>query len=313
MNKLELIKHGFMESEAIVHKTTSYLCDTISKVKDKERVNAFNVMYSIMRVVDDMVDERKDNSKETINKIKKEIAKWKELVDKCYEQNPDPTPISLAFSDSLSKFRVPKKVWDAFFSSMVGDLNRKDFKNFPDFEKYCFGATCAPTIIYLFILLSKKNGDIYELRDFDYLKTGYNLGIWAYLVHILRDVKKDASCNLFYLPENEIAKFGLSKKDIFEFSKKGTGNLRYKDFVNYYLKKAKGYYLSSIKDTEKCLEKMPKDRAFAVLIILKIYEEIGKRLQVIGERVFSGEKVLPAEDYRSIEEDLIKRMGMENG
>ncbi|MBI3622908.1 squalene/phytoene synthase family protein [Candidatus Pacearchaeota archaeon] len=313
MERNELIKEGLNEAESIISQTTSYLCNAITHVKDKERVDAFNVMYAIMRVADNLVDDRKDNLPENLAFIKKEILKWKEIVDKCYEGNPDLTPISAAFYDSLSKFNVPKNIWNDFFSSMIGDLENRDFWDFLEFQKYCIGATCAPTIIYLFILLSEKNNGVYEVKGFDYIKTGNNLGIWAYMIHILRDVKKDADNKLFYLPERELSKFELKKEDIVNFSKRGTGDLRYLSFVNYYLVKANEYYLNSINDIEVYLRGVSKDRMFAVLIILKIYEEIDKRLQVIGEKIFSGEKVLSAESYKDIEENLMEEIGLKNG
>lgn len=298
MNKAELIQKGKKEAKRIINKSRSYLIKAISGINDEERVNAFNVMYFIMRIVDDLVDEKNSLTKEEISK---EIEKWQRMVLNCYSGKPDKTPVSLAFFESISKFKIPKKVWTNFFNSMRKDISKKSFKAFSEFEKYCLGATCAPTIIYLFIILSEKEGNEYVVNDVNYLKIGRDLGIWAYIVHILRDVKKDADNSLFYIPENELKKFKLKNRDLIIFSKKGRADERYNKFLGYYIKKASGYYIKSIKKTEEQIKKIPKDRAFSILVILKTYKELERRLLLRGETVFSGKKLLSEEEHKKIE------------
>ena len=310
MERTKLIKRGLGEAERVVKNTVSYLCNTISYVKDKERVNAFNVMYAVMRIVDNLVDEREDRSESNNGKIRKEILKWKKMINKCYEGNPEKYPISFAFFESLSKFKIPKEIWDDFFYSMERDIENPKFRDYADFEKYCLGASCSPTIIYLFLLLSEKNKGVYSLSGFDYLGAGRNLGVWAYLIHILRDVKKDADNSLFYLPEKELNKFDLKIEDIIQFSNLGIGDKRYSSFLQYYLKKAEDYHQSSIGNIEIYLKKISKDRRFSVLIILRTYEELAKRLKLSGEKVFSGEKILSVEDYKKIEKDLLEKLNI---
>ena len=305
MDKNQLIQKGIKEAEAIVNKSRSYLIKAISSIEDKERVNTFNVMYSIMRIVDNLVDDKNSLTKE---EVKTEIEKWEKVVLNCYGGNPDQTPISLAFFDSISKFNIPKRVWAAFFNSMKRDIGKKSFKTFPEFEEYCLGSTCSPTIIYLFLLLSEKNKDFYSLSDFDYLETGRNLGIWAYLIHILRDVKKDGDNSLFYLPENELKKFKLKNKDLILFSEKGAADERYNKFLDYYLKKASEYYVKSVNNIEEQIKKLPQDRAFSILIILKTYKELERRLFLCGETVFLGKKLLSEEEYKKIELEVAKTL-----
>ena len=305
MDNSEIIRQGFEEAQRVVDNTTSYLCRAMSLVNDNERVSAFNVMYSIMRIVDNIVDEREDSSKETLERVRKEVESWEEIVNRVYTDNPEQTPISLALLDVLSKFKIPKEIWDDFFESMRRDLGEVSFETFSDFKRYCRGATCSPTIIYLFILLSKKSGEIYKLDNFDYLSAGRNLGTWAYIVHILRDIKKDVDNSLFYLPKEELGKFNLTPDDLLLFSKTENCNEKYEDFLEHYLGVAQSYHDKSISETEDYLKEVPLDRSVAVLGVIRLYEEISRRLLTIKGEIFSGSKPLSKEESQEIVKNLM--------
>ncbi|MFX1253021.1 MAG: phytoene/squalene synthase family protein [Promethearchaeota archaeon] len=311
MRPAELIKKGRLKAEQVVKSSSSHLCKAISHIKDKERLIAFNVTYTIMRIVDDIVDEKQITGiPADREKIKKEVEKWKNRINKCYAGTPEAMPMSLTFFDVIQKFKMPKQLWDDFFFSMERDIENPTFDTFSEFKNYSLGATCAPTTAYLFLLLSEKNGETYDISNFDYTKVGRDLGIWAYMVHILRDVKKDTDNRLFYIPKNELSKFNLTYNDLIDFSESGKTNSDYSDFVEYYLLKADRFYDSSINLVKDYCENIGTDRLFSLFIIDRTYKAIENKIRSVSGNVFSDTKLLSETDLHRISLQLKKEIGV---
>lgn len=311
MNLSNTMMTGEKDVEAFVRSYDSPLCKAISYTKDEERIKAFTVMYAVMRVVDDIVDDKMIDGKNVgKEEILREIAGWRNLVEKSYAGLPTPHPLSVPFRDTITKFKIPERIWDNFFTSMLKDVQNPNLKHFEEFKDYALGAACAPTKIYLFLTLSKNVSGIYTLDDFDYDSAGYNLGIWAYMIHILRDAREDIENNSLYFPDEELAKYHLNKRSLQKIVEKGRSNSDFSSFVSHYISIADSFYQKSIETVESYANTVESPRKFALLLVLRIYKLIEEKIIENRDRLLEDESRSMKLDYPVIVSTLKNELGM---
>ncbi|MBA2620815.1 MAG: squalene/phytoene synthase family protein, partial [Acidobacteria bacterium] len=92
------------------------------------------------------------------------------------------------------------------------------------------------------------------------------LGIAMQLTNILRDVKEDALMNRIYLPQEDLRKFNVTEKQIFD----GVIDSNFIALVKFQIARARDYYEKSYKG----IALLDADARFTVLLALRIYSRI---------------------------------------
>jgi phytoene/squalene synthetase len=311
MDVSQLIEEGEKQAESIVNNTSSHLCHAISYMNDKERVKAFNVMYAVMRTVDDIADGKQINGQAATQEgVIDELNRWIEMVEGAYSGVPIVSPLSLAFHRAIQNFPIPKRLWTSWFNSMMRDVDNPNFRNFEEFKQYSLGAACAPTMIYLFLTLSRKVDGVYTLNDFDYETAGFNLGLWAHLIHILRDARIDIENRLHYFPDEELHKHSLTRESLDEFLNSKEINDDFARFIEYYVEKANTYYQRSITTLENYSNDIEKSRQFSLLIVIRIYKAIEKNILEMKRDLFNRTNWLSRSDQEEIASTLTQELGL---
>lgn len=222
-------------AESIAANDLTNLYRTSCFFRDRERYRAFCAMYAVMRVVDDRVDNllaqphlAPSDRAGTVEAVKA----WRRAVRACSSGHP-PASEDLVrcnhphieellgtFSHAVERFPVPAKLWDDFFAAMLDDLERDRFATYDQFLEYAKGAAVAPTTIYLHLIAAelRENEHVYEVaREFDIMRCGRALGRFAYLAHVLRDLREDIMTGehgLLYLAEDDMAAHGVTVESL---------------------------------------------------------------------------------------------------
>lgn len=312
MDVSKLIEEGEKQAELVVNNSSSHLCHAISYMKNKERVKAFNVMYAVMRIVDDIADCKQISGKAaTEEEVIIELNRWKEMVESAYKDVPIVSPLSLTFHEAIEKFPIPKRLWTNWFNSMERDIDNPYFRNFEEFKHYSLGAACVPTMIYLFLTLSIKVDGVYTLNDFDYETAGFDLGLWAHMIHILRDARIDIEKKLYYFPDEELHKYSLTRKSLDEFLNSKEINDNFAKFIEYYVEKANAYYQRSIVTLENYSKDIEKSRRFSLYIVIRIYKAIEKNILEMKRDLFSRTIWLSRSDQKAIASTLMEELGLQ--
>ena len=91
-------------------------------------------------------------------------------------------------------------------AAMHRDAARGTMEDWADFLDYCEGATVAPTFVFLLLLASDDDGHsvVGAGQLWPHART---LGIYCYIVHIMRDLEKDADAgsHLLTIPRSHFA------------------------------------------------------------------------------------------------------------
>lgn len=187
----------------------------ISKGLSKPRQNLFAPCYASMRLVDDMVDERFLSLNDVDRKGEKDsyldrLSAWEEMsvnaTEGIYEHSrynfklPENVAgaVFRGLSQTLGRSDLGSEPWTTMATAMRRDVEEKPILTWHDFEEYGWGATVSPTAVFLYILTCKYDGkaDLYTGRNgCDLMTQARSIGLFCYLVHIARDLVKDAQKN----------------------------------------------------------------------------------------------------------------------
>ncbi len=163
--------------------------------------DAVYASYAFCRYVDDVVDE---NPEQATADIRKSLDQWEEELERCYAGSPT-RPISVALADAASRYAIPKESFAGLIEGCRMDLVKNRYADFDELMVY--SDLVATTI-------SSMSLAIFGYRDEQALDRGRDLATAFQLTNILRDVGEDTHKDRIYLPQDELARFGVTEVDL---------------------------------------------------------------------------------------------------
>ena len=263
---------------------TNPILDIAAHFWEGERYDAFKICYRSMRVVDDLIDNRKSTFVKISEVEKRQLTA---MVRDWLKEIESATPYDSfhkQLMETRAKFQIPLSPWRKLSKSMIYDLHHEGFRDFPTFLKYSQGAAVAPGSIFMHLCGVVKEREHYRPPHYDIRKAARPLALFCYLVHIIRDFQKDQNNNLNYFADNLVEKNGLNQqllKEIATGSKINPGfrNLmeKYYNFAEYYRRKARLTIDRMSADLEPPYQ-------LSLEIIYNLYLQIFKRIDVLNGR-----------------------------
>jgi len=168
---------------------------------------ALYAIYAYCRVTDDLVDEPgpADPAPEgTADARVERLRAWRAELDASLAGTPG-HPVTRRLTEVLRDFPIPRDCFVKLLSGVEMDLGRPRYPTFADLERYCYrvagvvGLMCIEVFGY-----SQPGTRLYAER----------LGMAFQLTNILRDLGKDAKAGRVYLPQEDLARFGVSEADL---------------------------------------------------------------------------------------------------
>ncbi|MDH3207550.1 MAG: squalene/phytoene synthase family protein [Gemmatimonadota bacterium] len=294
----DLPKTARAVSEAIASKDLNNLFRTSCLFRNRARYWAFCAYYSVMRVVDDRIDNlpsRAGLSPQARRAEHEVVSAWESAVARCYAdevaaqstweacQLTQARELLEAFTDSLEVVRPPEFLWSGFFRSMHWDLDHSRFRTWEEFLEYAEGASVAPTTVYLYVITSQlgaSGGTVPE--GFDIVRCGRHLGRFAYLGHILRDLAEDlmlGDSGLIYLPLDEMAAFGVTEAMLFSDLRRGRASDDTRLLVSELVTRARDHLAEGQLLLGPLKGKLEEDCDLVLALILATYERVLDKIQ----------------------------------
>ncbi len=186
-----------------------------------EQKNAMCAVYAFMRYCDDLSDEA--------GASRAAIERWRGALTEALAGRFDEHPMWPAFHDSVMRFKIPHDYFFQMIEGVLSDLDPRPAGTFADLYAYCYkvASVVGLTIIHIF---GFENSKALELAE--------RCGIAFQLTNILRDVREDATLGRQYLPEEDLARFGVTAGDLRE-GRPGEGFRRLMEFE---AARARSYY-----------------------------------------------------------------------
>ncbi|MBN2358607.1 MAG: squalene/phytoene synthase family protein [Deltaproteobacteria bacterium] len=304
---VELRDEDFEVAQALAAKDRSNLYLTSQFLVDRDRYRAFCALYALMRVIDDAIDGVVD--KDLLGDagraaLQADLDGWWARIEAAYAGRPDDQPLDRALAWAVQKFPVPIALWHRFIEAMRYDVEHPRFADFETFVEYAEGATVAPTTIYVYLLVAAPEADgSFRVADFDYRRCGRELGLFAYLAHVLRDVRSDAlvgNRGLVYLGLADLAACDLTDRDLRRWAEAGCSDARWQRLVRLLVERALPYHQRGAQLVAEVAPRLAPDRRFVLSLIVAYYRALLERIGALQVDLFSGAELLRGADKLAI-------------
>ena len=247
---------------------------------DDKRYRAAKVCYRFMRMIDDLIDNRKSRNESISCLEQAELASQVKSWITCLDQCPEDDPFYRELAYTLSTYKIPLQLFHNFAKSMIYDISHDGFSTLADFLDYAEGASVAPASIFVHLCcLSEENG-VYHIPDFDVMNVARPCAIFSYLVHIIRDFQEDQLNNLNYFASDLLEKHQLLPADLRKIAEGAPIPPSFREVIGEYLQHAEKYRELTLLELQKLTGILDGRYLMSLHLIYQLYKMVFDRIDV---------------------------------
>jgi phytoene synthase len=150
---------------------------------------AIAAIYAFAREVDDIAD-----GNAPVEDKRTRLEALRAALD-----DPPATATHVALSDARTRFGIPREALSALVAGGLQDTEKTRYANFDELRDYCEKVAGAVGVACV---------AVYGSEDVERART---LGVALQLINIMRDVDEDRALGRVYLPQDELARFGVTE------------------------------------------------------------------------------------------------------
>jgi phytoene synthase len=181
-----------------LHGKTYYLATLLLPKAKRPFVHA---LYGFARYADEIVDDLAS----TLSDAEKaaQLKTWGQSVLSGLESGESNDQVGRALIDTVNRFAIPREHFVAFLHSMTMDLTVTEYANYEALMEYVYGSA-AVIGLEMVPILGALSEAAYEPAE--------KLGVAFQLANFIRDVGEDLDRGRVYLPQDELAQFGVDRE-----------------------------------------------------------------------------------------------------
>jgi phytoene synthase len=231
--------------------------------------DAMCAMYAFMRYCDDLSDEP--------GATRSAMDRWRDALTEALAGRPDASPVWPAFLDAVERYRIPHQYFHDMIEGVASDLEPRPIQNFDELYRYCYrvASVVGLTTIHIFGFDSPEAPLLAE-----------KCGIAFQLTNILRDIREDAGLGRTYLPQEDLARFGVS----LDYLKSSRRSDTFDRLMEFEIARARAYYEESAPLTAM----IHADSRKAMRALIAIYRSLLDRIAESPADVLTRRVSLPA-------------------
>jgi phytoene synthase len=199
----------------------------MAKLLGRERGDAIAAVYGFARTADDVVDEAPPG--EPPERIRERLAAMQAELRRALAGETR-EPRFAVLGAAMRKYGIPVEPFDDLVAGVEMDLDRARYRTFEELDLYCYRV--AGTVGLMITPIAGYRAGSAALA---HAKT---LGTAMQLTNILRDVGEDLERGRIYLPEEELARFGLAAADL----DARRVDARFRDLMEWQIARARRLY-----------------------------------------------------------------------
>jgi phytoene synthase len=268
-------------------------CDSVTAVNSRsfhlasgllpsDRRSAVRALYAFCRVSDDIVD------RSSLNRSV-QLEAWRRLATTNHP--PSEQQVAVAWAHARQRYQVPSRYAEQLIDGVARDLSQTRYQTFAELASYCYGVASTVGLMSMHIIGFAGNQAIpYAIK----------LGVALQMTNILRDVGEDWRTGRVYLPQDELAQYGLGEADLAA----GEVTDRWRGFMRFQIERNRRLYAESLPG----IGLLHQDGRFAISAAAELYQGILDAIEhadydVFSHRAFVGKwgklRMLPAIWWRS--------------
>lgn len=274
-------------------------------VLPKHKRQALCAVYAFMRRCDDIADDPTLSLEERRFKL----STWLAALHRVQQGEPSDDPILLALTDAQRRYTIPAGLLDELATGTAMDVEEEgsqteaaassaassltvQYKTFDDLKVYCHRVASVVGLVCI---------HIFGYRDPAAEPLAEQCGLAFQLTNIIRDVKEDAAMGRVYLPEEDLAKFGLSAADLLS----APDAARLRPLLALEADRAREFYQAG----EQLIPYISEDSQPALWVLVNIYRKLLEKIAARQYDVFSGKVTLTvSEKLRVLGKGFLQRI-----
>ena len=225
-----------------------------------EKRRAIAAVYAFAREVDDVAD-----GDLPIDEKRARLEALRATLDDAAPAGP----MAVALADARARFDIPTHALAALIDGGLQDTEQSRYASFDELSGYCekvagaVGLACVP---------------VYGSDDTEHAMT---LGIALQLINIMRDVEEDRQLGRVYLPQDELAAFGVEGL---------APSPQFRELMAFEAERARMYLAEGL----RLLDSLDRRSALCVGTFAGLYRETLDRIEANGFDVFGAKTRLSA-------------------
>ncbi len=260
--------------------------------------NALSAVYAFMRRCDDITDDTALSEYDRHVKL----ADWLDQVHRALAAMPTDDPVLLALTDAQRTYQIPVGLLDQLAFGTAADLEHGPeaaagqplvarYQTFEDLRQYCYGVASVVGLVCI---------KIFGYRDPAAEPLAESCGLAFQLTNIIRDVKEDAAMGRVYLPQEDLAQFGVSAADLI------APNMdRIRPLLALEADRARECYAAG----EHLIPLVNEDSQPALWVLITIYRRLLEKIALKQYDVFNGRvRLTVAEKLSVLGKGILKRL-----
>lgn len=213
------------------HGRTYYLATRLLPAWKRRHVHA---LYGFARFADEIVDRTEDLPPA---ERAARLTDWSEQFLAGLRGERCDDPLLPAVLHTIAVFGLDVDDFDAFLRSMAMDLTVTSYATYDDLLDYMEGSAAVIGTMMLPILGS---GDPAAARE-----PARQLGLAFQLTNFIRDVAEDLDRDRTYLPDEHLARFGVTRADLMAARAAGRATGAIKELIRFEVAKADEHYAAA--------------------------------------------------------------------
>jgi 15-cis-phytoene synthase len=216
--------HQYCQDRAAASGSSFYYSFVFLPPDTRRAITAF---YALCRELDDVVDECHERQ---IAEAK--LDWWRTEIGRFAAGVPE-HPATRALLDTPQGRNAPAALLLEIVDGMAMDLDQPRYPDFKSLNLYCYRVAGVVGEIAA-ALFDGQRGE----HDRDIRRYAHELGLAFQLTNIIRDVGEDARRGRIYLPQDELARFGVAEADLL----KGKATPEFKALMQFQFERAAACY-----------------------------------------------------------------------
>ncbi len=174
-------------------------------VAKNRRKHVYSI-YAFARTADDFADEGYETNGLTEARRLAALDDWERRLEDCYIGKAG-HPIFVALAETVRELQLPIKLFRDLLSAFKLDVVKRRYADFDQVLDYC-ERSANPVGRLILLLFDYRDERLHQLSD--HICTGLQL------TNFWQDVEVDLRKDRIYLPQDEMARFGVSEGDLLE-------------------------------------------------------------------------------------------------
>lgn len=274
----------------------------------KPKRQALCAVYAYMRRCDDIADD----GNLPVSERRRRLGEWMGRFHRAVEGQPTDDPVLLALTDTQRRYTVPVGLLDELAYGTAMDLpdalppeleslmrpqgqsfQTVRYHTFDDLYRYCYQVASVVGLVCI---------RIFGYSDPAAEPLAERCGIAFQLTNIIRDVKEDAAMGRVYLPEEDMARFGIAPGEL----QQGTVEpSRLTPLLELQADRAREYYAAG----EQLVPYIDEDSQPALWVLITIYRRLLEKIALRRFDVFAERTALtPREKLWVLARGMLRRM-----